>query len=270
MTYGQGVLLGLVQGATEFLPISSSGHLVLVPLVLGWPDQGLALDAVLHLGTLGALVAYFRRELIAMLVALAGGEDDRPARRLALLLAAATLPAALAGLLFDRLIEQHLRVGAAVATSTIVWGLAMLAADRWSARRPPVTKGEHDLSWAQGLLVGVAQAIALIPGTSRSGIAITAGLFGGLDRPTAARFAFLLGIPITAAAGTAKMLDLLREGIPGSEWGHLALAVVAAFGSGWAAVWFLVHYLKRHSLVPFVAYRVALGLVILALAAFRP
>jgi undecaprenyl-diphosphatase len=267
MTYGQGVVLGLVQGATEFLPISSSGHLVLVPMVLGWPDHGLALDAVMHLGTLAALVAYFRRELIAMLASLGGDDGDRPARRLGLLLLASTLPAGVAGLLFDRVIEQNLRAPAAVATSTIVWGLAMLAADRTSTRRPPGTKSEEDLSWPQGLLVGFAQALALIPGTSRSGIAITAGLFGGLDRPTAARFAFLLGIPITAAAGVAKMVDLLREGMPGGEWGPLAIAVVAAFGSGWAAVWFLVHYLKSHSLVPFVAYRVVLGLAILALLA---
>ncbi len=269
MTYAQGVVLGLVQGATEFLPVSSSGHLVLVPMVLGWRDQGLAFDAVIHLGTLGALVAYFRRELLAMLASVGRRQGGRATRRLGLLLLVSTLPAGFAGLLFNRIIEEHLRLPVVVATSTIVWGLAMLAADRMSARQAPLTKSEQDLSWGQGLLVGFAQALALIPGTSRSGITITAGLCGGLDRPTAARFAFLLGIPITAAAGAAKTLDLLRAGIPGDERGPVVVAVLAAFGSGWAAVWFLVNYLKKNSLVPFVAYRVALGLAILALLAAR-
>jgi undecaprenyl-diphosphatase len=265
MTYAQGLVLGLVQGATEFLPVSSSGHLVLIPMVLGWPDQGLAFDAVIHLGTLGALVAYFRRELRAMLASLGGRRDDRATRRLGLLVLVSTIPAGVAGLLLDHLVERHLRRAGVVAVSAIVWGLVMLAADRLAVRRPPATRREEALSWGQGLFVGVAQALALIPGTSRSGITITAGLVGGLDRPTAARFAFLLGIPITAAAGAAKALDLARGGVPVDDRGPLAVALVAAFASGWAAVWFLVNYLKRNTLVPFVVYRVALGLTILAL-----
>jgi undecaprenyl-diphosphatase len=178
-----------------------------------------------------------------------------------------TIPAGVAGLLADKAIESHLRLPIVVAVSTIAWGLVMLAADRRAGRRPPLTRRERDLGWGQGLLVGFAQAIALIPGTSRSGITITAGLLGGLDRPTAARFAFLLGIPITAAAGVVKALHLFREGVPPDDRGPLAVAVVAAFASGWAAVWFLVGYLKSHSLLPFVVYRVALGLTILALLA---
>ena len=265
MTYGQGLVLGLVQGVTEFLPISSSGHLVLVPYLFGWPDQGLAFDAVMHLGTIAALLAYFRVELVAILAGLGGARDRADSRRLAFLLVAATIPGGLAGVLLDSLIERHLRLPIVVALSTLTWAIAMLAADRLAAARPPATLDEHGIGWGQGLLVGCAQAIALIPGTSRSGITITAGLFGGLDRPTAARFAFLLGIPITAGAGGLKALHLLKLGLPADDRGPLLAALLSAFVAGWASVWFLVNYLRQNSLLPFVVYRVALGLVLLAI-----
>ncbi len=265
MTYAQGLVLGLVQGVTEFLPISSSGHLILVPWFFRWPDQGLAFDAVMHLGTLLALLAYFRVELLAIFASLGGGEDGAKSRRLALLLVAATVPGGLAGVLLDRLIEGHLRLPIVVALSTLLWAIVMLAADRLAGARPVQPAGEHGVGWGQGLLVGCAQALALIPGTSRSGITITAGLAGGLDRSTAARFAFLLGIPITAGAGTLKALHILRHGVPLGERGPLAVALLASFVAGWASVWFLVNYLKRNSLMPFVVYRVALGIVLLVL-----
>lgn len=265
MTYAQGLVLGVVQGVTEFLPVSSSGHLVLVPYLLGWPDQGLAFDAVMHLGTLGALVAYFRTELLAIFVSLGGGTDHAPSRRLAVLLVAATIPGGVAGVLFDKLIEAHLRLPIVVALSTLGWAVVMLAADRLAAARPIQAAGERDVGWSQGLVVGCAQALALVPGTSRSGITITAGLFGGLDRATAARFAFLLGIPITAGAGGVKLLQILKHGVALDDRGPLAVALLASFAAGWAAVWFLVSYLKRNSLVPFVVYRVALGIALLAL-----
>jgi len=269
MTYAQGLVLGLVQGVTEFLPISSSGHLVLVPYLLGWPDQGLAFDAVMHLGTLGALVAYFRVELLAILASLGGGRDHAGARRLAFLLVAATIPGGLAGVLLDKLIEAHLRLPIVVALSTLGWAVVMLVADRLASARPVQAAGERGVGWGQGLLVGCAQALALVPGTSRSGITITAGLFGGLDRATAARFAFLLGIPITAGAGGLKLLHMLRAGAAPDDRGPLLVALVASFAAGWAAVWFLVNYLKRNSLLPFVVYRVALGLALLALVLRR-
>ena len=265
MTYTQGIVLGVVQGVTEFLPVSSSGHLILVPYLLGWPDQGLAFDAVMHLGTLAALVAYFRAELRAIATSALGGSDPGGMRRLGLLLVAATVPGGLAGVLFDHLIEAHLRLPVVVALSTLTWALVMLAADRLARTRPAREAGERDVGWGQGLLVGCAQALALIPGTSRSGITMTAGLFGGLDRSTAARFAFLLGIPITAGAGGLKALHVLRHGMAAGDRGPLAAALLASFLAGWAAVWFLVGYLRRNSLVPFVIYRVALGLVLLAL-----
>ncbi|MGH7355060.1 MAG: undecaprenyl-diphosphate phosphatase [Candidatus Rokuibacteriota bacterium] len=260
MTYAQGLTLGLVQGITEFLPVSSSGHLILVPHVFGWPDQGLAVDAALHLGTLAALLAYFRRELVALVT-------GAIARRVALLVLVATIPGGGAGLLLGKLVEARLRVPLLIAASTGVWALVMWLADR-RARGRAVPSGEplERVTWGQAVSVGVAQALALIPGTSRSGITITAGLFGGLDRATAARLSFMLGIPITAAAGLWKALHLARGDLPPGDTGPVAVALLASFASGWFAVWFLVGYLKRRSLTLFVVYRLALMLAIVALA----
>jgi undecaprenyl-diphosphatase len=260
VTYTQSVVLGLVQGLTEFLPVSSSGHLILVPLAFGWPDQGLAFDAVTHLGTLAALLAYFRAELRALVA-------GTLSRRLAVLIAVATIPAGLAGLLFGKWIEAHARSALVIAITTAGWGIAMWIADRRATAAAP-GRGEplERVTWGQGLAVGCAQALALIPGTSRSGITITTGLLGGLDRATAARYAFLLSIPITAAAGGLKTLQLLRQGLPAGEGGPLLVAVLVAFASGWFAVWFLVAYVRTRSLVPFAIYRLVLAGVILAVA----
>jgi undecaprenyl-diphosphatase len=262
VSYRQSIVLGLVQGLTEFLPVSSSGHLILVPLVFGWPDQGLAFDAVTHLGTLAALLAYFRGELRALLA-------GTLSRRLALMIAVTTVPAGLAGLLFGKWIETHVRSALVIAITTAGWGIVMGAADR-RARAAPPAGGEplERLAWMQGFAIGCAQALALIPGTSRSGITITTGLFTGLDRTTAARYAFLLSIPITAAAGGFKMLQLLRQGVAPGDGGPLLVAVLVAFASGWCAVWFLVNYLRTRSLLPFVIYRLALaGVIAIAAAA---
>ena len=256
MTYLQGVVLGVVQGLTEFLPVSSSGHLILVPHVFGWPDQGLAFDAVMHLGTLAALLAYFRRELVALVT----GELSRGLGAKVLV---ATVPGALVGIALGRLIEAHLRSPAVIAISTGAWALVMWAADRRAVRAPDAAGDPLDrIGWGQGIVIGCAQAVALIPGTSRSGITITAGLLGGLDRATAARFAFLLGIPITAGAGGLKALHLAKTGLPPGELGPLLAALLTAFLAGWCAVWFLVNYLRRRYLGPFVVYRLLLALVI--------
>jgi undecaprenyl-diphosphatase len=256
VTYTQGVVLGLVQGLTEFLPVSSSGHLILVPHVFGWQDQGLGFDAVMHLGTLAALVAYFRRELLAM-------ATGALSRRLAALLILATIPGALVGVILEKLVESKLRSPLLIACTTAGWAIVMWIADRRAAPAP--TRAGDPLervSLGQALTVGCAQALALIPGTSRSGITISAGLLGGFDRATAARFAFLLGIPITAGAGSLKALHLLKEGLPPGDGGPLTAALITAFVSGWFAVWFLVSYLKTRSLQPFVIYRLLLALVI--------
>jgi undecaprenyl-diphosphatase len=257
VSYTQSIVLGLVQGLTEFLPVSSSGHLILVPIVFGWPDQGLAFDAVTHLGTLAALLAYFRGELRAL-------ATGALSRRLALLIAVATVPAGLAGLLFGKWIEAHVRSALVIAATTAGWGVVMWIADRRAAdAASPEQEPLERVTWGQGLAVGCAQALALVPGTSRSGITITTGLLAGLDRATAARYAFLLSIPITGAAGGLKTLQLLRQGLPSGDGGPLLVAVLVAFASGWFAVWFLVNYLRTRSLLPFVVYRLALAAVIL-------
>jgi undecaprenyl-diphosphatase len=267
LTYPQALVLGVVQGLTEFLPVSSSGHLILVPHVFGWPDQGLAFDAMMHVGTLAALVAYFRKELLAM----ASGAMPR---RIAVLLIVATVPAAMAGVLLERVIETHLRSPLLIAATTAIFGILMWLADRRA--KSPLESGRETagtandpleaVSWPQALAVGCAQALALVPGTSRSGVTMTAGLFGGLDRATAARFSFLLGLVITAGAGAKKTFGVMRLGIPPGETGPILVGLIAAFVSGWFAVWFLVNYLKRNSLRPFVIYRLALAAVILAVA----
>jgi undecaprenyl-diphosphatase len=257
VSYLQAVVLGVVQGLTEFLPVSSSGHLILVPHVFGWPDQGQTFDAVMHIGTLAALLAYFRAELMDLATGVLS-------RRVGLILLAATIPAGLCGLLFGKVIETTLRSPLLIAATTALWGIVMWMADR-RAHDTPAAPGEplERVQLSQGLTVGCAQALALIPGTSRSGITITAGLFSGLDRATAARYSFLLGIPITAAAGGFKLLHVIRAGVPAGEGGPLIVAVLAAFLSGWMAVWFLVGYLRRRSLTPFVIYRLLLAAVIL-------
>lgn len=259
MTYVQALVLGLVQGLTEFLPVSSSGHLILVPYVLGWPDQGLAFDAMIHLGTLGALLAYFRGELRGLLT-------GALSRRVGFILIAATIPAGVAGLAFGGVIERSLRSPVVVAASLVVWGLVMWAADRRAAA-PHAGPGDplERIGWAKGMWVGVAQTLALVPGTSRSGITISAGLLGGMDRATAARFSFLLGIPVTGAAAGLKTLQMVGTEVAPGESGPLLAALAASFASGWLAVWFLVRYLKRRSLGPFVVYRLGLAVVILAL-----
>ena len=260
MSYTQALVLGIVQGLTEFLPVSSSGHLILVPYFVGWPDQGLAFDAAIHVGTLGALLAYFRSELTELVT-------GTLARRVATLLLVATLPALAVGWLANAWIEATLRSPLVIATTTAFWALVMWWVDR---RAVPASPGDDDplarVGWDQGLTIGCAQTLALIPGTSRSGITITAGLLTRLDRATAARFSFMLGIPVTATAGGYKLLHLLRGGLASTEGGPLLVAVLAAFGSGWFAVWFLVNYLKRRSLVPFVIYRLILAAVILIVA----
>jgi len=268
VSYAHAVVLGLVQGLTEFLPVSSSGHLILVPHVFGWPDQGLAVDAALHLGTLAALLAYFRGEIFDLF---SGALN----RRLGVIIVLATIPGAVAGVLFAKYIEAHFRWPLLIAATTAFWGLVMLIADRQARPASPPQRtyaspgGRPDdplehVGWGQGIAIGIAQALALIPGTSRSGITITTGLFTGLDRATAARYAFLLGIPITAGAGMKEALHLIRAGEHVGDTGPILVAVLVSFLSGWFAVWFLVNYLKRRSLIPFVVYRLVLAAIIVA------
>ena len=268
MSVLQAVVLGLVQGLTEFLPISSIAHLRIVPALLGWPDPGAAFSAVIQLGTLVAVLVYFARDIGALggtaLVGLARGhplEDHRA--RLAWFIVLGTFPIGICGLAFKKLIENEFRSLYVIAGTLIVLGLLLWAAERRGGFRKPL----EAVGFRESQIVGVAQALALVPGTSRSGITITAGLFLGLTRDTAARFSFLLGIPAILAAGLFELRALLRHGM--GDGGFLALGVASAVSavSGYLAIAFLLRYLRTHTTHVFVWYRLALGALLLALLA---
>ncbi|MBN7798162.1 undecaprenyl-diphosphate phosphatase [Parahaliea mediterranea] len=257
----QALVLALLQGLTEFLPISSSAHLVIPSLVLGWPDQGLAFDVAVHVGTLAAVVIFYRRDLMAM----AGGclgmgapEASAAQRRLVVLLALATVPAVLFGFAGDDFIESHLRSLPVIATTTLVFGL-LLGLAEWRAPANSV-----QLTWRLALLVGLAQAVALVPGVSRSGVTITAAVLLGLSRPDAARFSFLMSIPVIAGAGLLKTLDLLEAPSP-VDWFWLGVASLVAGITAYACIRVFLGLLERIGLMPFVYYRVILSLLLYAI-----
>ena len=257
----QVIILAIVQGLTEFLPISSSAHLILVPLLTGWPDQGLAFDVAVHLGTLMAVLIYFRRELRTIIADWLQSVIQRQAvgdSTLAWGIGVATIPAALAGLLFKGLIEQNLRSALVIASTTIIFGLLLWLADA----RKTANRDEHQLAWSDFLIIGAAQAIALIPGTSRSGITITAGLMLGLNAEAAARFSFLLSIPIIALAGAYNALSLIQSE-QSVAWSSLLAGIALSALSAYFCIHFFLKLLDKFGLLPFVAYRLVLGVVLL-------
>lgn len=261
----QVILLALIQGLTEFLPISSSGHLLLPKSLLGWADQGLAFDVAVHLGTLVAVVFYFRRTLGAIVRdwTLTSLRRQGPTEhsRMGWWLILATLPAALAGLAFDGFIEAHLRSMLVVGLTTLLFGVALGWADWRGARVRTLAQ----LSWQVVLVIGLAQAIALIPGTSRSGITITAALLLGFTRQDAARFSFLMSVPVIALSGGYKALQLLWQSQP-APWGELALGAALAGVSAFVCIHYFMQYINRLGMLPFVIYRLLLGTVLLGLA----
>jgi undecaprenyl-diphosphatase len=266
----QGVVLGVVQGLAEPLPISSSAHLILAPWLLGWQDQGLTFDVALHMGTLAALLLYFWRDwwslVTAWLPARAGAEDRRALdRRLGIGIVIGTVPAAIAGILFDDVIERSLREPTLIAVVMAVATLVIFAADRLGRR----TLELEAVTWSRALVVGLAQAVALAPGVSRSGITISAGLFLGLTREAAARYSFLLAAPVTTAAGILKLKDLAETGIPAGEQAAFAAGVLTSFVVGLFAIGVLLRYLRRYSLAVFVIYRALLVALIFGVAAVR-
>lgn len=254
------LVLAIVQGLTEFLPISSSAHLILVPVLLGWPDQGLPFDVAVHLGTLGAVVFYFRHELWPMardaLGTLRGGARTRESD-LAWWVVIGTLPAVIAGGLFGGYIGNVLRSPLVIAASTAVFGLLLWIADARGAR----DRDEEHIGWRDALVVGLAQAVALIPGTSRSGITITAALFLGLKRQAAARFSFLLSIPIILAATCYELLKLYREPEP-AHWDALIIGALAAGVVAYLAIRGFIALLGRMGMAPFAIYRLLLAAVL--------
>lgn len=265
MNLGQAVVYGIVQGLTEFLPISSSAHLRIVPALFGWKDPGAAFTAVIQLGTMLAVVLYFWRELVNITVGFIRGVFDRTARglefRLGLYLILATIPVGLLGFVFRHQIETGARNLWLIASTLIVLALALLAAERVSTR----DRGEEELNRTDAVVVGLAQSLALVPGVSRSGATITGGLFRGLDRPTAARFSFLLSIPAVVASGLFEARHFGEAGGPGI--GITVIATIISFAVGLASIVWLLRYITHHSTVIFVIYRVALGVLLLALLA---
>jgi undecaprenyl-diphosphatase len=262
-----GVVLGVVQGLTEFFPVSSSGHLILVPALLGWRDQGLAFDTVLHLGTLAAVIWAYRAELSDLVRRSIAGKDTASRRLLACRVLIAAIPGLAVGFLFESLIERSLRGPLLVAFDLAFWGVMLLVADRVAARRTQSVTDIYHLSWGQVVWVGLSQAVALLPGTSRSGITMTAGLFSGLDRKTAVDFSFLVSIPTIAAAGAYGMLNIVRDPSVLGTGGILPLVagfLAAALGGAWA-IRFLRSYVAKHPLDVFVWYRFALAAVVLLL-----
>jgi undecaprenyl-diphosphatase len=257
----QAFLVALIQGLTEFLPVSSSAHLILLPQLLGWPDQGLTFDITTHLGSLMAVLIYFRRDLRQILVegvpAALRPSGWRPGSVgfLATALALGTLPVAVAGFLAQDWVGSAGRSVLIIATTSIVFGLLLGWADATGARK----RAFDDLDWRDVLIIGAFQALAIIPGTSRSGITMTAALLLGLKRPAAARFSFLLSIPIGLLVGVKDVWDLAHQGFRVADGALLALGFLVSAVSAYAVIKGLLTWLERQSLKPFVIYRVLLG-----------
>ena len=275
MTSIQAIILGAVQGLTEFLPISSSAHLILVPWFMGWQDQGLTFDVVLHAGTLLAILTYFWEDWYGMLQGLLNWARN-PTKantaansRLFFYVVLATIPAALVGFFAEKAVETTLRSPFVLSFTMI--GVAVLL---WIAEKTAkLEKGLSKVSLGDALCIGTAQALALVPGTSRSGITITAGLFLGLTRETAARFSFLLSAPIIAGAGLKKALELRHTGITHAEQLPLLFGFLASLIFGYLTIKFLMNFLQKNSLFVFICYRILLGMLILFLirfAGFQP
>jgi undecaprenyl-diphosphatase len=261
MEYTHAIILALLQGLTEFLPISSSAHLILLPRFANWGDQGLAFDVAVHVGTLLAVLTYFRSEVAhttrAWWSSVSGGELNRDGR-LGWAVVFGTLPTALVGLLFHDYIENNLRLPLLIAATTIGFGILLGWADLKGAR----VRDEYSLTWKDVLVIGLSQALALIPGTSRSGITMTAGLWLGLNRSGAARFSFLLSIPIILLAGALETSEMIRDG-HAVEWNQLFVATLVAGLSAYLCIEMFLRLLERIGMLPFVVYRIMLGVLLL-------
>ncbi len=265
MTALRALLLGMLQGVTEFVPVSSSGHLVLVPWALGWPNPSLAFDALVHLGTLLAVLAYFRDDIL-MLVrgwwhTVRVRRIDTPEGRLAWLILVSAIPAGLLGLLLDDWFESLFGSPTAVAAFLLVTGALLYVSDRLGRR----SRVLDSANLKDAVTMGLAQALAIAPGISRSGATMSAGLWRGLGRDAAARFSFLMGIPIVAAAGAKSLLDAAQGGLPSAEWTALAVGFLAAAISGYLSIRTLLRYLRSHTLRPFAYYCWAAGVLALVL-----
>ncbi|MEK7084466.1 MAG: undecaprenyl-diphosphate phosphatase [Patescibacteria group bacterium] len=272
------IVLGAVQGLTEFLPVSSSGHLIFFPKLFGWPDQGLAFDVVLHVGTLFAVVVYFRKKLIDILKSIfpkkslitnhqspVTNTEARMNQMLALYIFLSTVPALIIGFFFSDWIETSLRSPVVIAYGLIGWGIMLGWADIFARKQTSTQASRQSMNWKTAFFIGCAQAIALIPGTSRSGITMTAGLFAGLSRSAAAEFSFLMSIPVIAIAGAVKTFELFQNGLGDIGVLPLVAGFLTSFVFGFSAIWGLMKIIQKWSFLPFVLYRVAVGILILVL-----
>ena len=267
MSWIEAVVLGIVQGLTEFLPISSSAHLRLVGELFGWEDPGAAFTAIIQIGTEAAVLLYFRKDIARIVVAwlgsLAGRRKGDPDARMGWLIIVGSIPIVVLGLLFQDDIETTLRDLRIVAICLVLFSLILFWADRVGAKQRELA----ELTVPHGIGFGFAQAMALIPGVSRSGGTITAGLFLGYSRAAAARYSFLLAIPAVLGSGFFQAYEALTGDVEGQgvAWGPTILATVIGFGVGLTVIAWLLRYLDRGSFTPFVVYRIVLGLVVLAL-----
>jgi undecaprenyl-diphosphatase len=264
----QALVLGIVQGLTEFLPISSSGHLIVVPYLLHWDDPfitSLGFTVALHAGTLAALLLYFRADWLRLVPAGLAAIRDRsfrrdPDRRLAWLLVVSTIPAAILGVLLNDPVENAIRQANVVAVLLVIGAGILWLADRWATGRTPLPR----LTMPAALGIGLAQALALFPGVSRSGISISASLFAGLNREDAARYSFLMATPVTAGAVLYEGFKLVRGGEVVNEAGPIVVGVLAAFVSGVLAIAWLLRYVRSRSYNVFVIYRLVVAAIVLA------
>ena len=266
----QVVVLAIIQALTEFAPVSSSAHLEVAPWLFGWKDPGLTFDVALHAGTLAAILIYFFKDWVQIIgqgLGLRAGADPQLKQNRALLwlLAIASIPIGVIGFLFNKQAESTWRNPYLIGAMLIVIGIVMWIAERRGAGTKPMSQ----INWADGLTIGIAQALAVVPGTSRSGITITAGMFRGLDRETAARFSFLLSAPAIAAAALKKGWDIHKHGgIPPDMKMPFLVGTVLSAILGAVVIAFFLRYLRRHSLMLFVYYRIFFGIIVIALAAF--
>ena len=258
------LVLALVQGLTEFLPISSSAHLILAPYLFGFSDQGLAFDVAVHLGSLFAVIAYFRRDIwqitLGWLNALLPGQQATQLSRLGWAVIIGTLPVVIAGLLLKSLVEGELRAPWVIAVTTVLFGLLL----GWVDLRARRVRDIGQLTLRDALLIGASQVLALVPGTSRSGITMTVGLWLGLTREAAARFSFLLAIPTILASATLVTRDLVASNAP-VDWSSLGLGVALSGIAAYLAIFYFLRFIERIGMWPFVIYRLILGATIYAL-----
>ena len=271
----ESIILGIVQGITEFLPISSSAHIIVVPWLFDWGEPGLTFNVAVHMGTLLAVLLFFRSDILAMALALprglaAGRPLEDPMSRMALVILVGSIPAGIIGFTLGDQIESLFHGGSngsgamiVIAIMLILVGIFMLIVERLL----PQDRTFDGIGWRDGILIGIAQAVALIPGTSRSGATITAGMMLGLRKEVAARFSFLLGIPAVAGAGMLEAVRLAERGMPAGQWVPFITGGVAALVVGYLSIAFLLRFLQTNSVLLFTAYRCGFGVLILLLVA---